>query len=253
MKIIRFYFFFRKIRNRLLLYNAINWSKTLYFNFKMLPFGTAVKLPVLIYGRVSLRKLTGKINIQAEIKTGMIGLGQPYEIFRQSMGVSELCLEGEITFKGHVQIERDFSIYVHENAHLELGHMSSLGSRGKIICYQSIILGNFCRIGFESQLIDTNFHKMIDLNRSDVSSDEDHRIVLGNYNYLGSRVSIMKNTKTADYCTIASNSVVNKDYRPLGNNVLIGGVPAKYLRSNVTRDWDGEMDNLVQWLTVKLI
>ena len=245
------FLFFLRVKNKLQLYDSVNWCKTIYFNFKTLPFQTAIKLPVMIYGPVSFTKLKGKINIQAEVKTGMIGLGQKYEIFRQSMGTAELYLEGEITFKGHVQIERDFSIYVAQYAHLEFGHMSSLGSRGKIICYESISLGDFCRIGFESQIMDTGFHKMIDLNT--LQSHKNGSIILGNYNYLGNRVNIMKNTQTTDYCTIASNSVCNKDYRSLGKYILIGGVPAKHLKSNISRDWNGEMEGLVKLLTPRFI
>ena len=69
-------------------------------------------------------------------------------------------------------------------------------------------------------------------------------IYLGNYNYFGNRVSIMQKTITPDYCTVASNSLCNSDYTNFGNNILIGGIPAKLLKNNISRDWEGEDEHL---------
>ena len=55
-------------------------------------------------------------------------------------------------------------------------------------------------------------------------------IKLGNYNYIGSDVSIKQYTITPDFCTIASYSLCNKDYSMQGKNILIGGIPAKLLK-----------------------
>jgi serine acetyltransferase len=75
-------------------------------------------------------------------------------------------------------------------------------------------------------------------------------IIIGNYNYISNRVSLMQNTSTPDYCTIASNTLCNKDYTSLGENILIGGIPAKLLKTNITRDWEAEKTLLDQWLKI---
>jgi hypothetical protein len=51
---------------------------------------------------------------------------------------------------------------------------------------------------------------------------------------------IMSKTKTNNYCTVASNSLCNKDYTGLGLNILIGGIPAKFIKDSISRDWEGE-------------
>jgi len=38
----------------------------------------------------------------------------------------------------------------------------------------------------------------------------------------------------------------NKDYRSLGNYILIGGIPAKLLQDNYARDWEGEKEALLK-------
>jgi hypothetical protein len=60
----------------------------------------------------------------------------------------------------------------------------------------------------------------------------------------------MQNTKTPDYCTIASNSLCNSDYNQFGSNILIGGIPAKFIKGSISRDWEGEKTSLDDYLMV---
>jgi acetyltransferase-like isoleucine patch superfamily enzyme len=127
--------------------------------------------------------------------------------------------------------------------------LASLASSGKIICKEKIVLGNYARIGSESQLIDTNFHQMIDTKTGE-KFKMTAPIELGEYNFISNRVTIMQKTITPNYCTIASNSLVNKDYSGFGENILIGGIPAKLLKENISRDWKGELEDLEKNLIV---
>ncbi len=219
----------------------VNWTKTFYFNFKKFPFSVAKKLPVFFYGKVTLTSISGNIQINHPIKTGMIGFGKPYEKFNAYKNIAELNLEGLIVFNGYFQFGKDCQVFVAKNATLSLGNMASLGSEGKIICTTQITLHDFARIGSESRLIDTNSHQMIDL-KSGVKLNITETIEIGSHNYIGSCVSIMPGTKTPNYCTVAIHSLLNKDYIAWGENILIGGIPAKLLREHTTRDWKGEED-----------
>lgn len=240
----------RDFYHRLKFYRKINWIKTLYFNFKKFPFSTAVKLPVYFYGKVKFTHLSGKVVIEGPIKRGMIGFGQRYEKMTRAMGIAEINLVGEWVFKGSVQFGLDCFVYIGPEAYCEMGHLSSLGTRGKIICAKKVILGACARIGYESQIVDTSAHQMLDT----VSGEKlpmTGTIELGNYNFVGNRCSIYKDTQTPDYCTVASNSLTNKNYKSLGENIVIGGIPARLLKKNITRDWVGEQQMLEKYLIVK--
>lgn len=228
---------------------SVNWIKTLYFNFKMFPYPIARQLPVYFYGKVKFSCLHGNISIEAPIKRGMIGFGQPYEMTTISMGIAEFYLAGDVKFKGYMQFGKDYLLYIAKNAYCEFGNMSSMASKGKLICTNNVKLGDFARLGSESQIIDTNFHQMINtitLERYPINAP----IEIGNYNFIGNRVSIMSKTRTPNLCTIASNSVCNKDYRDLGENVMIGGMPGKLLKENICRDWSSEYDMLMKYLII---
>ncbi len=241
----RLRFLFKQLK----FYYSVNWIKTLYFNFKKFPFQIAKRLPVFFYGPVKFSSLSGQILINAPIKKAMIGFGQPYEMNTIHKGIAEINLSGTVTFKGHMQFGKDYFLYIKKGAFCEFGHMASLASSGKIICAERINLGNYARLGSECQIIDTNFHTMLDTESGEVFKMTDP-IQIGNYNFISNRVSIMKGTVTPDYCTIASNSLCTKDYSSLGENKLIGGIPCKLLKNNISRDWKGEMENMDKWLII---
>jgi len=245
---------YRKLKThlqRILFLFSINWIKTLYINFKMLPYYQAKKLPIIIYGRVKISALSGSITINSNINTGMIGLGQKYENIKVSSRIAQLCIEGDVIFNGYAQFGLDYFLYIGPKSKLEMGNMSSLGLRGKIFCSNSIKLGEFARVGYESQIIDSSFHEMKDLSTKQVYPISSP-IEIGNYNYIGGRVTIMKSTKTANYTTIASNSLLTKDYSQFGENCMFGGFPSKLLRTNISRDWEKEKENLTNYIKVKI-
>ncbi len=224
---------------------SINWVKTIYFNFKMFPFEVAKKLPVYFYGRIKFSSLKGKIIIEGPIKKAMIGFGQKFEFPSTSKGVAELSLNGTLCFKSNAHIGLDCVMLITENAYCEFGFMGCLGSNVKLICTKKIIIGTWCGIGYNSQVIDTNSHPMKNTETGEIYPISSP-IELGDYNAISNSVSIMAGTKTPNNCVIASHSVCGKDYRNLGENVLIGGIPAKLIKNNFARDWESEKEVLLK-------
>jgi len=232
-------------------YFSINWTKTVYFNFKKFPFTTARKLPFIFFGKVSFQDISGEIVFKVPVERGMFGFGQHFEKAHKSKGIAEFCLKGKLVLNGPMHIGKDVFLFIDEHAYCEFGYMACLGSDVKLICTQKIILGDWTGIGYESQIIDTNSHPMKNSETGEyypISSP----ILMGSHNAVSNRVSIMPNTITPDFCVIASNTLCNKDYTNLGNNILLGGVPAKLIKNNYTRDWDGEKELLKKYKIIKL-
>jgi hypothetical protein len=50
--------------HKLKFYSGVNWSKTLYFNFKKFPYRIAKKLPVFLR-KVKFTEISGEIEITA--------------------------------------------------------------------------------------------------------------------------------------------------------------------------------------------
>lgn len=240
---------FMGAKRRFNFFTSVNWVKTIYFNFKMFPFETAKKLPVFFYGKVKFSSLEGKIIIEGPIKKAMIGFGQQFEFPTTSKGVAELSLNGTLCFKSNAHIGLDCAIAITKGAYCEFGFMGCLGSNVKLICTERIIIGEWCGIGYDSQIIDTNSHPMKNTETGEIYPMSSS-IELGNYNAFSNAVSIMPGTKTPNNCVIASHSLCNKDYRNLGENILIGGTPAKLIKNNFARDWESEKELLLKYKRV---
>lgn len=233
------------------LFFSVNWLKTLYFNYKMLPFKQAVKLPFYFYGSIKFTSLRGTVRIDAPIKRGMIGFGQKFEKMSRAKGIAEIILKGELVFKGHAHFGKDVFFCVEKDAYCEFGFMGCLGSDVLLLCTNKIVIGSWAGIAYQSQVIDTNSHPMMNTLTGD-QYPMSGEISIGNHNSISNRTTIMANTITPDHCVVASNSVCNKDYSVLGNNILIGGVPAKLIKNNYTRDWESEKERLMKFKRVKM-
>lgn len=238
-----------RIKKKISLLFKINWIKTLYLNFKVFSFQDAKKLPIIIFGKCMIGNLDGNLILEGPITFARIVIGQRYQIFVKEKGVSELNFIGDIKFKGRAQFGMDCKIHVDKDAVFTIGDMASLGNNSSLICTKKITMGNFCRIGQEAYITDSNFHQMKNTITGEVYP-KSFEISLGNYNFIGTRVSIMGKTKTPDYTTIASSTLINKDFSQCSMNIILGGVPAKIVKNNISRDWDGEKNAIEKYLKI---
>lgn len=235
----------RKLRNRWRAFRAINWFKTYYFNFTKLPFKKARKLPFYFYGPVKFTNISGNISITSTLERGMVRIGYNYEKDTVRRSAVELNISGNLIFKGRAQIGKDNFLYIGNKGNCVLGDMVGISSRSHLVVEHSVTLGNWVRVSAECQIYDTDFHRMID-----TANKVEHPLVgsisIGNNNFIGYRCSIKKGTQTPDFCTVAPMSLTNKDFTTHGQNILIGGVPSKFLKENISRDWENEYIRMEQ-------
>lgn len=244
-------FFLKKIHKRLCNFLQVNWFKTLYLNFKLLPFEQAAKLPIIVFGQCSVGNISGKIIFTDHLRMGMLTFGHRFEIFKKASNISEIVLKGTWKLNGAAQFGYDFKLYIEKEAYLETGKMNTFANNTKLVCCKKIILGNYVKIGDESQLQDTTFHNMFNLSTNQTVPKEGE-ILIGSYVSVGNRVSITKNAIVPDFSLIASNSLCNKSLVHYGENNLFGGIPVKLIRKDYTRDWKLEEKELEEYLKIKL-
>lgn len=226
----------------------VNWVKTLYLNVRMFPLKTAVKLPVLIYGPLKLHLHGGRINLNVPVERGMVKLGETVtevEMYTRSSGVAELRLNGILNVNGHFTTGIDCIFAIRQKGVLDVGRGVYIGRACKLIVTKQIHLGNHVRVGFESQLFDTGFHFIEDLNRKTVQRI-DGSIRLNDYCWIGNRSSVQKRTVTPLYTIVTSCSILNRDYtRDIPENSIIGGMPARLIKTGFRRVFDPAQEALI--------
>lgn len=226
--------------------------KTLYINFRTLPFCQAIKFPLFIYGHVKFYNLSGQIEIKDSIKRGMIKFGYRQGDFSGPKRCAMLLLAPgtKLIFHGPCMFDHDYAIRITGHGMVDIGAYIGFGSDTKIYCEESITIGDYCRIPFGSCFMDTNYHYSINTIDGTV-----HRksapISIGRYNWIGNTSTIMKGTRTPNGSIIASKSFLNKDYTKLSDSepyIVLAGSPAKIVQHHATRVLSLEVEqHLNRW------
>ncbi len=223
-----------------------NLYKTLYLNFKMLPFKKAVKLPIWIYGKMTFRSLNGIIIIEGKTYPGMIRVGRTDRYVTTNVPQSIWTINGTLKFKGKVNIYQGNYILVSKTGYCEIGTNGTLiGSDIKIFCFNRIVIGDNVRITWENQIYDTSFHYIEQLDNNNEISSLPKAVIIEDNCWIGNRSTITKGTHLPSYSIVASNSLVNKDFSSVGSCSLFAGTPAKFkmkckrvLDKNIEKDLD---------------
>tara|TARA_R110001632_G_scaffold17995_3_gene56262 strand:- start:3609 stop:4430 length:822 start_codon:yes stop_codon:yes gene_type:complete len=229
-------------------YSKLNVLKTLIFNFRTMPFKVAITLPVFLYGKIDIYFLKGEVEFQGcEVKRAMVRMGMNQEYLGTVKGASLIILnsDSKLIFEGNSEFSSNFLLRIEEGAELKLGKGTYFGSSVKLVCIKKVVIGNYTRIGFESQVIDSNFHYTYNVENQKVNPRESE-ITIGEYNWIGNRTTIAKGTKTESFTIIANSSIVNKDYTKIDDAyVVLAGQPAKVMAKNIRRIYDLELENKI--------
>jgi len=216
----------------------IGFFKTLNINFKKLPFNAAIKLPIIVSTKTKFNIVDCEITIKGPISSGMITIGFAGDDFSNPQkNWSFLNLRGKVIFNGKANFGVGSTLFVGKQAVLTFGNDFTSGHQTKIICYEQISFGETVRLAWESQVFDTNFHYIENLETKEIAS-KNKPVIIGSYCWIGNRTSIMKGTILNDGTIVTSNSICNRDYTEFPNNSIIGGSPAKLIKSGFLRVFD---------------
>lgn len=204
--------------------------KTIIFNFKYLPFNHAIHLPIKVSKNVYLKKVQGKINIEGNVRYGMIEIGfGNVGIFDKNVSRSIWEVSGNVVFKGTAKIGHGSKISVSKLGKLIIGDNFRISAESSIVCWKEIVFGNNCLISWDNLIMDTDLHSITDSLGNLLNAPK--KIYIGNNVWIGCRCLILKGTQIPDDSIIAANSVLNKIL--IGQNKIFGGSPITTLRDNV--------------------
>lgn len=219
--------FFSLIEKTLYL-NWFNPILTIYINLRLLPFSTAVKLPIWVFGRIKIMNLSGSCMINSEfIKSGMVRLnyndiGSPDFMKFQT----EVNVEGEVVFHGNTRIRTGCRIVVAYGAKLEFGKNTLICDNVVIGCLNNVSIGDNTWITHRCQVYDSNYHFVCNTDTMKVEPYWGY-VKIGSNCWICNTTTIHKGI-IPDGIIIASNSLVSgKIDAQYGS--LVGGVPAKII------------------------
>ena len=202
--------------------------KTLVFNFRYLPFGQAIRLPILVSHRVAFFDLEGTVTLRCPARTGTVLLGfggNGAFDFRRARSVWQIT--GDVIFEGPARLGHGFKLSV--GGCVTFGSDFVLSAESQIVCHDRIQFGRGCLVSFDVLILDSDFHPIIYDDRT--NSRLHAPIVLGDRVWIGARSTILKGVELADDVIVAAGAMVVRTER--AHNVLLGGNPARVLRTGV--------------------
>ncbi len=213
---------------------------SIYFNLHYLPFKQAIKLPILLY-KPKLVKTKGKIIIDTpDIKFGMIRFGFWRVTLYPNSGIIYENNGGTIIFRGDCTIGNNSSISIAKSGNITFGENFLATSSFKIASYRNIEFGKKTRIGWDSLIMDTNFHPIMDI-KTGKNKKASGPIKIGDYNWFGNKCTIMHSVTTPERCIYGMSSILTRGNISESYCVHAGN-PLKVVTRDVMRDYDNDIE-----------
>lgn len=209
--------------------------RSIYFNMRMLPLSTAIKMPIFIATNVRIRDCRGKIILPAREKTGAVRIGFHWNQECDTASThTYLSLEknSELVFFGEAHVGQGANISLNEGAKLVLGNNFAISGTTKIICNKDISFGNDVQLAWDTLIMDSDSHKIYD--EKGRYSNIDKPIRFGNKIWVGCHCLILKGTEISDNCVVGAGSVLSKKF-DIPNRLIVGN-PAKEVKT--IEGWD---------------
>lgn len=230
---------------------SINWVKTLWLNFHILPFRQAIKCPIIVAYKTKIKSV-GRIFFEGEIYTGMFLIGvirvRDYESNHQPTIFNN---RGSIHITGRVRLNSGAALFVNRGAEFFFGKRVGIGSYSRVVCYKKISMGDDVRISWNNQIFDTDFHFLYNIEK-DRYYPRTKTVVIGNNVFIGNGCTIGKGTTIPNGCVVSCISKVSGDFTAEGENLLIMGNPAHVIKKgvNMSNSWfpkkESEIDKLLE-------
>ena len=122
------------------------------------------------------------------------------------------------------------------NCLLSIGERTFIGHHSHLACTENgseLIIGDDGMISSYVQIRTGDSHSILDMEGNHINKAKS--VHIGNHCWLGEGAKVMKGVTLEGDDIVSAGAIVTKSY---GKNLLIGGVPAKILKENIT--WDSK-------------
>ncbi len=181
--------------------------KTLVFNVHYFGIKTIFEPYVLVSRNVRFQKLKGTVRIDNP-KLGSVKLGFGYVGIVDKRYIRTLWENtGVILFEGSANLGLGTKIAC--SGQLTIGNEMSVNANSSIVCFDSVKIGKQVLISWDCLIMDTDFHKIIDLSDNGVINPNEE-IVIGDSVWIGCRSMVFKGSVIPNNSIIAAGSTVTK-------------------------------------------
>lgn len=204
--------------------------RTIWFNFRYLPFRQAIRLPIWIANNVRIKELhRGCLDFEGSLRIGLIRIGyheaDGIDIYHTHtiLNISKL---GHILFREDAHIGQGAIIKINDNGIIIFGRNFAISGTTSIIASKSIFFGDDVQLSWNSLIMDGDAHKIFDEDGNWINPPRE--IKIGNKVWIAANTTILNGSVIADNTIVASNSLVGKVFYE--GDCIVGGSPSKILK-----------------------
>ena len=201
--------------------------RSIYFNFRCLPFLQAIRIPILIHWNTALMRLKrNSIRIEGPVKPFMIklGLGGSYKIASRRCVIESI---GDMVFTGRCILGR--GLLLSNKGHLRFGKDGNTQPNTTIWCDDHIEIGDDFLFAADVTVRDNDGHTMIADGKDQPTMG---KIRIGDHVWLCPHTVVLKNSSVPAGSVTAYGTIVTKPFEE--ENVLLAGIPAKIVKHGST-------------------
>lgn len=206
----------------------ISLPRSVWFNFRYLPFSHAIKMPVFLAPNVRIKNMwRGGLRLN-NIRFGSLHIG-----FHEADAVDTYSVHTVIDIQKNgimschdVHIGHGAIICIKEKGYLNLGKNFAISGTTKIVCSYRIDVGDNVQFSWDSLVMDSDAHNVFNTDVERLPNIAP--IKIGNHVWIAANTTILKGTIIGNDCVVAGNSLLNKSYEL--NNYIIAGIPAKAIK-----------------------
>jgi acetyltransferase-like isoleucine patch superfamily enzyme len=200
---------------------AVNVSKTIYYNNM---FSLDLFAPKLIVFKGTSLEISNSARLIFDNR-GKIFLNQAWGKKNPFKMLFMMRENSSLQVHGHFSFLHGSTVYINNGATLELGS-GFCNLNCSISCFEHITIGEEVFISEQVLIRDSDDHKILNSNQIVTKP-----VNIGNHVWIGAKATILKGVTIGNGAIIAAGAVVTKD---VPAKTLVGGVPAKVLRDNVS-------------------
>lgn len=139
---------------------------------------------------------------------------------------SRIIFDGSASIGGGARIYTKGDLIIGDNFYLSLN--------SQIIAHHEIRFGRDCTVGWDSLIMDTDFHRVLDKDSKE-PFPMTKPILLGDHCWICNNVQVLKGTRIPNDTIVGSCSLLNKHY-DIPEYTLLAGNPASVRKTGITHE-----------------